>query len=94
MIKEFETEALDYLLGEMDEPRRVAFEQTLMRFPAARAAVYACDELLATLRRQALDVPFFAQVVGAEIGRLIEEPVEKLSTALDEGASFAGRPMV
>jgi hypothetical protein len=94
MIKEFETEALDYLLGEMEGPRRAAFEQTLMRFPAARAAVYACDELLATLRRQALDVPFFAQIVGVEIGRLLDEPEGKLSTSLDEGASFAGRPMI
>ncbi len=72
MIKEFENQAMGYVLDEMDEAQRAAFEEKLARFPAARAAVADCGESLAALRRQAVEVPFFGDTVHAQIGLVIE----------------------
>lgn len=47
MTEEFETEALHYLLDELDEGRRAAFEQLLARDPGARAALRTCADSLA-----------------------------------------------
>ncbi len=47
MTEEFENEALHYLLDELDEGRRDAFEALLARDPAARAALKTYAEALA-----------------------------------------------
>lgn len=91
MIAEFEAEALDYLLGEMDGGRRAAFEQKLTRFPAAQAAVFACGESLAALRRQALEIPFFGESVGAEISRLLQTSFDPSSLRPREAEAARGR---
>lgn len=72
MISDYETQALRYMLGEMDERQRVAFEEKIARFPAARAAVADCGESLAVLSRQAVEVPFFGDVVGAQVTLLLQ----------------------
>lgn len=46
MTDDFETEALHYLLGEMDAARRTAFEERLAREPAARTALKECTDAL------------------------------------------------
>jgi anti-sigma-K factor RskA len=46
MTEEFETEALHYLLGEMDAPQRAAFEDQLARDSGARAALKSCADAL------------------------------------------------
>jgi len=82
MIKEFENQALRYVLGEMDPVQRAAFEETLARFPAARAAVADCGESLAALRRQAVEVPFFGDTVHAQVGLVLEAVRRSLSERL------------
>lgn len=57
MIKTFENEALDYLLDDLEAPRRRRFEEQLTRYPAARIALEQCADLLATVRRQATEFP-------------------------------------
>ncbi len=47
MTEEFETEALHYLLDELEEDRRRAFEEQLARDPGARAALKVCADSLA-----------------------------------------------
>ncbi len=47
MTEDFETEALHYLLDEMDAPRRAAFEEELARDPGARATLKTCADALA-----------------------------------------------
>lgn len=76
MTKEFETDALHYLLDEMDAAQRGAFEETLRRFPAAQLALHDCSDLLGTLRRQALDLPFFGDVVSEQVD-LVTQPAER-----------------
>lgn len=46
MTENFEIDALDYLLEEMEPERRAAFEALLARDPAAREAVKACADAL------------------------------------------------
>lgn len=46
MTEDFETEALHYLLGEMDASRRTAFEERLGRDAAVRAALKECADAL------------------------------------------------
>lgn len=46
MTEEFETDALHYLLGEMDAPQRAAFEEQLARDPGARAVLKSCADAL------------------------------------------------
>ncbi len=82
MIKEFENQALRYVLGDMDADQRAAFEETLTRFPAARAAVADCGESLAALRRQAVEVPFFGDTVHVQIGLVTEAVRRSLSERL------------
>jgi len=82
MTREFETQALCYVLGEMDERQRAAFEEKLARFPAARAAVADCGESVAALRHQASDVPFLGDVVRAQVGLVIQSARESLQTCL------------
>lgn len=47
MTEDFEIEALQYLLHEMDASRRAAFEARLARDPMARAALKSCGDALA-----------------------------------------------
>lgn len=72
MIRTFETEALEYLLDDMDAARRAVFEDNLTCYPAARVALEEFSDSLATLRRQALEVPFIGGVVDMEIDRVLE----------------------
>lgn len=76
MTNPFETEALHYLLDELDGARRGQFEQALMREPAARAALAGCRDSLAVLGRQAQDLSFFGDVVQAEVALVMEATVE------------------
>jgi hypothetical protein len=73
---------MHYVLGEMDEPQRAAFEDKLARFPSARAAVIDCGESLAALRRQAVEVPFFGDVVHAQIGLVMRTAQQALRDRL------------
>lgn len=86
MTEDFFTEALDYLLDDMDARRRLAFEERMTRFPAARAAVAECAESISMLRRQALEVPFFGRVVRAEIAHVMSAAREKARGDLHRGA--------
>lgn len=67
MNNTFETDALDYLLDEMEEGRRSVFEEQLTRYWAASAALRAQADLLGALRKQALELPFFADFAYAEL---------------------------
>ena len=71
MTKEFETDAMRYLLDELAPAERAAFEDKLTRFHGARIALAECTESLAALRRQALDLPFFGSVVRSEIATVL-----------------------
>lgn len=68
----FDTEALRYLLGEMDSSQRSTFEEQLTRYPAARIALEECADVMSMLRRQAVDLPFFGGAVEKEIARLLQ----------------------
>lgn len=47
MTENFESDAHDYLLNQMDSARRAAFERELQRNPSATAALKACADTLA-----------------------------------------------
>lgn len=82
MISEFENQALHYVLGEMDDAQRTTFEEKLARFPAARAAVADCGESLAALRRQAVEVPFFGDIVHVQVGLVMQTVRQSLRERL------------
>lgn len=76
MTNPFETEALQYVLDDLDALDRVDFEQKLVREPAARAALARYRDSLAVLQRQAQDLSFFGDVVQAEAALVMEAAVE------------------
>ncbi|HWL15013.1 MAG TPA: hypothetical protein VNR00_05365 [Opitutus sp.] len=53
MTDDFENDALQYLLNEMDATRREAFEQQLARDPQARRALQACADSVAQFAGEA-----------------------------------------
>jgi hypothetical protein len=75
MTKDFDNDALHYLLDDMDASERLVFEDKLTRFPGAQVALHNCADLLGTLRRQALDLPFFGDVVSKEVALVTQPPV-------------------
>lgn len=77
MTEQFETEALGYLLDDLDAERRGAFEEKLAREPSARASVDCLADSLTVLRRQARDLPSFGGFVHAEVELMLEATVEK-----------------
>jgi hypothetical protein len=74
MTKDFDNDALYYLLDEMDAPQRLAFEDKLTRFPGARVALHNCADLLRALRHQALDFPFFGEIVSEQLALVTQPP--------------------